>query len=100
MIEWWTEMWSFGQGRSRVYCGVAETDEGFAVDVFYGDTCLESFEKPTRGEAVRAAGELRRQYEDPPTLTSAARVAMRDFAVHASIPAGFGASRASGMSRQ
>jgi hypothetical protein len=57
------EVWSIGEGRSRVYCGVAATDDGFAVDVFRGDTCLESVDRSTQGEAVHQAGALRRRYE-------------------------------------
>jgi hypothetical protein len=57
------EVWSIGEGGSRVYCGVATTDEGFAVDVFRGDTCLESADCATYGEAVHRAGELRARYD-------------------------------------
>jgi hypothetical protein len=57
-------MWSLGRGSSRVYCGIAETEEGFAVDVFHGDTCIDSFVCTTQGEAVRSAREVQRQYDD------------------------------------
>jgi hypothetical protein len=59
---WWTEIWSVGRGSSRVYCGVARTEEGFAVDLFRGDTCLESCEVQTRTEAVKMASALERRH--------------------------------------
>lgn len=55
MVRWWTEIWSVGVGLSRRYCGVARTEEGYAVDLFEGDTCLESEVYATRKEAVRRA---------------------------------------------
>ncbi|MGH9371474.1 MAG: hypothetical protein ACRD15_08090 [Vicinamibacterales bacterium] len=58
MGNWWTEIWSYGAGQSRKYCGVARTEEGYAVDLFQGDTCLESEIFATRKEAVRRAVAL------------------------------------------
>ena len=55
---WWTEIWSVGGGSNRVYCGVALTEEGFAVDLFRGDTCIESRVLASRMDAVQAAGAL------------------------------------------
>lgn len=60
--RWWTELWSFGAGPSRVYGGVAQTDAGFAVDVFSGDACIESEIHRTRQEAARAAMAFERLY--------------------------------------
>ncbi len=62
MANWWTEMWTSGSGRERVYCGIARTEEGFAVDLFRGDTCLDSWVYLTREAAVRAALDLERQH--------------------------------------
>lgn len=62
MANWWTELWTSGSGRDRVYCGVARTEEGFAVDLFRGDICLDSWVHPTREAAVKAALELERQH--------------------------------------
>jgi hypothetical protein len=31
MAGWWTELWSIGNGLSRTSCGIARTEEGFAV---------------------------------------------------------------------
>jgi hypothetical protein len=58
---WWTEIWSVGRGADRVYCGVARTDEGFAVDVFHGDTCIESKVFDSRIDAVKAASAFERR---------------------------------------
>lgn len=66
MSGWWTPMWSIGAGANRVYCGIARTEEGFAVDVFRGDTCLESLVFERRTEAVRGAAAFERQYVHQP----------------------------------
>jgi len=60
---WWTEAWSFGSGRSRMYCGISRTDEGYAVDVFSGDTCVDSVPCRTRADAARITQELKRAYQ-------------------------------------
>jgi hypothetical protein len=58
----WTEVWSAGHGRSRSYCGIAHTEEGFAVDVFHGDTCVASVTFGSRHEAEQAAHQMRGRY--------------------------------------
>ena len=58
----WTEQWSFGVNGSRVFCGIARTDEGFAVDVFYSDTCVASFPCRSQQEAEHVARDLRFEY--------------------------------------
>lgn len=58
----WTEMWTFGNGATRVYCGVARTEDGFAVDLFCGDVCVDSWIFGTRQAAVKAALDLERQH--------------------------------------
>ena len=67
--DWWREVWSFGHGVERRYCGIAKTAEGYAVDVFEGDTCLESVTVTTRLEAAYAVDEFRRTYA--PSATEA-----------------------------
>jgi hypothetical protein len=62
MADFWTELWSVRAGRSRTYCGVARTEDGFAVDVFRDDTCIASEEHATRELAVRAALARERRY--------------------------------------
>lgn len=62
MTDWWTEQWSFGEGQSRTYCGIARTDEGYAVDVFRGDNCVASEVHSTHGDAARAARALAARY--------------------------------------
>lgn len=61
-MDWWTEVWSIENGTGRVYGGIAHTPEGFAVDVFENDTCIESDTYLTRKEAERAALELKHTY--------------------------------------
>jgi hypothetical protein len=61
----WAEIWSVGSGRSRMYCGIAETFGEFAVDLFTGDTCVSSQVFVTKAEAAAAAHALRRQYQLP-----------------------------------
>ncbi len=60
--EAWTEVWSAGHSKDRSYCGIAETEDGFAVDVFHGDTCVESSMHRTLAEAERAARNFRGKY--------------------------------------
>ena len=60
--EWWREVWSISEGRTRIYCGIAKTADGYAVDVFRGDTCIESDTFPTRIEAAYAVDLFRQRY--------------------------------------
>lgn len=60
--NWWTEMWSIGEGADRTYCGIARTPEGFALDVFRGDHCLGSTVHGTWREAEHEASALKRRY--------------------------------------
>ena len=60
--DWWREVWSIGEGRQRVYCGIARTPDGYAVDVFEGDSCIESDTFPSRLEAAYAVDMFRRRY--------------------------------------
>lgn len=60
--ESWTEVWSAGDGRDRSYCGIAETDDGFAVDVFQGDTCVASSIFESHDDAIKAASRMRARY--------------------------------------
>lgn len=62
MRRWWKEVWSAGSGPSRTYCGIARTVDGYAVDLFRGDSCLASEIHGTRAEAERAAAGLSRGY--------------------------------------
>jgi hypothetical protein len=63
MADSWTELWSIRAGRSRTYCGVARTADGFAVDVFRDDMCIASEEHATREKAVRAALARERDFQ-------------------------------------
>jgi hypothetical protein len=60
--EPWAEVWSAGHGPSRSYCGIARTEEGFAVDVFHGDTCVASVTFDSQAEAQQAANRMRGRY--------------------------------------
>ena len=71
MSRWWTETWSVGLGTDRLYCGIARTEEGFAVDVFHRDTCIDSVVCATRKDALKTAAAMERRY------THAPRVAVR-----------------------
>lgn len=66
MSAWWTPIWSTGAGPNRIYCGIARTEEGFAVDLFRGDTCIESVVCENRTEALRGAAAFERQYAPAP----------------------------------
>jgi hypothetical protein len=72
MLNWWHEEWSFGSGASRISCGVSRTEEGYVVQVFRGDTCVESFVYPSRAEASAVAYRLKSQFRvgGPPTAPS------------------------------
>jgi hypothetical protein len=61
MQKRWKEIWAAGEGNSRIYCGIARTVDGYAVDLFRGDSCVASEIHRTREEAERAALSLRRQ---------------------------------------
>jgi hypothetical protein len=65
MAEAWTEIWSIGRGQTRTYCGIAETEDGFAVDVFNADTCVWSRIYGTRNEAELNARLLKARYARP-----------------------------------
>ncbi|HSC25808.1 MAG TPA: hypothetical protein VLD67_00955 [Vicinamibacterales bacterium] len=78
MIESWTELWSSGHGPSRTYCGIARTEEGFAVDVFKGDSCIASEIYGSQSDAQRAAQVfarryMRRQEQSKPAIPAAAQ---------------------------
>ena len=62
MARSWNEVWSFGAGPGRMYCGISRTAEGYAVDLFCGDTCLDSFNYDTRVDAARATEVLKLLY--------------------------------------
>lgn len=64
MSAWWAEQWSFGRGRARTYCGIRRTPEGFAVEVFRGDTCVDSFVYGSVVDAKRVAHGLKLQYRN------------------------------------
>jgi hypothetical protein len=62
MVNWWAEEWSFGSGMSRVSCGISRSDEGYAVELFRGETCVESFVYPSRAEAMQVAQDLKDRF--------------------------------------
>lgn len=73
--EAWTEIWSSGHGRDRAYCGIAETEDGFAVDVFEGDTCVASMVFTSYAEAEQTAlGHRSRYVHHVPMTTSSLRL--------------------------
>ena len=62
MVKWWKEVWTAGEGAGRTYCGIARTVEGYAVDLFRGDSCIASELHETCDESERAASELSRRH--------------------------------------
>lgn len=58
------EQWSIGTGRSRVSCGISRSEDGFAVDLFRGETRVDSFFYQTRADAERTTRQLKLQYLD------------------------------------
>jgi hypothetical protein len=69
MSAWWAEEWSFGTGRTRTYCGITRTEDGYTVDVFRGDTCVDSFVYGSLSEARRIAQGLRLHYRSQLVLS-------------------------------
>jgi hypothetical protein len=59
---------------------LAQTESGFAVDVFVGDTCIESHDCGSSTDAMRVAVALKDQYQH---VSGAERVRMAsvDFAL-------------------
>lgn len=72
--EQWTELWSSGYGRDRAYCGIAETEDGFAVDMFEGDTCVASALFNSYTDAEDAAMRLRSRYVRAVPVTTSRRL--------------------------
>lgn len=62
MAGLWAEQWSFGTGPSKVSCGISRTEDGFSVDLFRGETCVDSFCYRTREDAERLTRKLRLEY--------------------------------------
>ena len=62
MRRTWTELWSYGIGAARIHCGIARTADGYAVDLFEGDTCRHSERHGRRTDAVRRALALEKDY--------------------------------------
>ncbi|GEM_PF-2635011 len=72
--ESWREIWSSGHGRDRSYCGIAETEDGFAVDVFEGDTCVASVVFTSHSDAHQAAVRCRSRYVRTAPVTTSLRL--------------------------
>jgi len=78
----WTEIWAAGEGESRTYCGIARTIEGYAVDLFRGDSCISSEIHGTREEAEQAASALGRRHT-PRARSSSGRAGREQSRTHA-----------------
>jgi hypothetical protein len=61
MLSWRTEQWSLGSGQARL---ISRSEDGFAVDLSRGTTCLDSFFYRTRADAERLTRQLKLQYVD------------------------------------
>jgi hypothetical protein len=64
MTAWRTEQWALGSGEARLSCGISRSEDGFAVDLSRGNTCLDSFFYRTRADAERLTRQLKLQYVD------------------------------------
>ena len=78
MTEAWTEIWSFGRGAARTYCGVARTQEGYAVDIFHNYTCLETTVHASRDAAHEQARRARARYRTVGASSRKARALCRE----------------------
>ena len=81
----WTEVWSYGRGSARTYCGISRTYDGFAVDVFHGFTCLETTVHETHDAAMAMARACRARYRRAGMAARKARQYSREL-VYASWP--------------
>jgi hypothetical protein len=64
MVSWRAEQWSLGSGQGRLSCGISRSEDGFSVDIFRGETCLDSVFYRTRADAERLTRQLKLQYAD------------------------------------
>jgi hypothetical protein len=72
------EAWSLGAGQSRTLCTVTATEEGFAVDVFHADVCVESRSFEQEADANSAAASLRFAYGAGDRASRAASAVTRE----------------------
>ena len=66
------EQWKLGSGGSRISCGISRTEDGFSVDVFHGDRCVDRFAFLTRLDAERQTRTLKLHYLDRAPVAHAA----------------------------
>ena len=64
MGGWRTESWRLSSGGGLVSCGISRTEDGYAVDVSHGDTCIDRIVCVTRAEAELAARTAKLRYAD------------------------------------
>jgi hypothetical protein len=58
------EQWKLVSGGSRVSCGISRSEDGFSVDVFDGETCVDRFSCRTRTDAEQATRRVKLRYLD------------------------------------
>ena len=58
------EQWKLMSGGSRISCGISRTEDGFSVDVYDGETCVDRYACGTRGDAERRTRALKLRYLD------------------------------------
>jgi len=58
------EQWKLVSGGSRISCGISRTEDGFSVDVFDGDVCVDQFPCDNRTDAERRTRSLKLLYRD------------------------------------
>lgn len=70
-----SEQWKLVSGGSRISCGISRTEDGFSVDVFDGEICVDRYACGTRSDAERRTRTIKLTYLDrhlPEGLTGSA----------------------------
>ena len=73
----WRKIWAVGRGHTGQYCGIAGTEDGFAVDVFDKDTCVWSELFSSREDAEKMALSLRGRFAKAVAVTSSTTLSQR-----------------------
>ena len=58
------EQWKLNSGGSRVSCGISRSEDGFSVDVYHGETCVDRFPCRTRTDAEQTTRRVKLRYLD------------------------------------
>ena len=58
------EQWKLVSGGSRISCGISRTEDGYSVDVFDGEICVDRYNCGTRVDAERRTRTMKLRYLD------------------------------------